>query len=153
MTIRAEEERFLASAERGFLATVGERGAPTVVPVCFVYDRGRIYTAVDRKPKARKPSDLARLTNIATNRSVAFIVDHYSENWNKISYLLVHGTARTVAGKEERARALEMLAAKYPQYRRLTLDEGAPMIAIDVTGSKLWSFGQPVGRSKTPKPS
>ena len=143
-TVRREDERYLDSAERGFLATVGKDGRPTLIPVCFVYDRDTIYTAIDRKPKTGT-SGLARLTNISSSPSVAFIADHYSEDWNKLSYLLVHGDARIVTDPGESAEALVLLSMKYPQYRMLTLDQGSAVVAIEVRSSKFWAFRQPVG--------
>jgi PPOX class probable F420-dependent enzyme len=133
------EEDYLRLKERGFLVTLSEKQRPTIIPICFAYQSGTIYTAIDKKPKGKK---LARLTNIASNKIVAFLVDNYSENWNKLSYLLIHGVARIVTVKNEEARAKDLLKMKYPQYRRLKLD-GAKVIAIDVKESKFWLFKEP----------
>ncbi|MBI2649225.1 MAG: TIGR03668 family PPOX class F420-dependent oxidoreductase [Thaumarchaeota archaeon] len=129
------EEEYLRLKERGFLATLGKDGNPTVVPICFVYWNGAIYTAVDEKPKSRK---LARLRNIEGDGRVAFIVDNYSQNWKKLSYLLVHGRARIVGDLKEAETAKGLLVEKYPQYRRLKLKE--PVIAVSIERTKLWEF-------------
>jgi PPOX class probable F420-dependent enzyme len=97
-----------------------------------------IYTAIDRKPKGPR---LARLSNILSNPSVAFLVDSYSEDWTELSYLLLHGDAHLVRDEEEAEAARELLKERYPQYGWLKLD-GRPIIAIRVHKSKFWAFGK-----------
>jgi PPOX class probable F420-dependent enzyme len=131
-----KEEEYLRLKERGFLATLGKNGNPTIVPVCFAYSNGAIYTAIDEKPKSSRVP--ARLTNIEGDSRVAFIIDNYSQNWEKLSYLLVHGKARVVENQGEVDKAKSLLIGKYPQYRRLKLKE--QMIEISVDRIKLWEF-------------
>ncbi len=130
-------EEYLIGKERGFLATVGRNGEPTIVPVCFVYTKGMIYTAVDKKPKSR--GKLARTENILRNQHAAFVVDVYSDDWRKLSYALVHGMANVVADSKESRRATEMLVRKYPQYRWLGVDDSR-VIRIRVERAKVWRF-------------
>ncbi len=134
--MKSEAEDYLRDKERGFLATVGD-GRPTIVPVCFVYESGKIYTAIDRKPKTRLP--LARLTNIGKNPHVAFLVDTYTDDWRRLSYLLIHGEAFKVENQKEREKAKQMLLTKYPQYRWLKLEDSA-ILCVEVEGVKLWKF-------------
>jgi len=135
--LRAEEERYLLSKQRGFLATVNEDGVPTVVPVCFVYDRGTIYTGVDAKPKS---PHLARIRNVKkTGAQVAFIVDTYSKDWRRLSYMLVHGGAKLVSERSERRRAIKLLVEKYPQYQWLGNDI-KEILKVDIERTKLWRF-------------
>jgi PPOX class probable F420-dependent enzyme len=129
------ERQYLQAARRGFLATIAP-GRPTVVPVCFCVKGNLVYTAIDRKPKGRS---LARLSNIASNPRVAFLVDNYSEDWEELSYLLLHGDARLVRSEAEAEEARELLRQRYPQYRRLKLD-GCPVLSIRVRESKFWAF-------------
>ena len=131
-----KEEEYLRLKERGFLATLGKNGNPTIVPVCFAYSNGAIYTAIDEKPKSSRVP--ARLTNIERDSRVAFIIDNYSQNWEKLSYLLVHGKARVVENQREVEKAKSLLIGKYPQYRRLKL--GEQVIEISVDRTKLWEF-------------
>jgi PPOX class probable F420-dependent enzyme len=134
--MKEREEDYLRLKERGFLATLGKNGNPTIVPVCFVYSKGVIYTAIDEKPKSSRVP--ARITNIERDSRVAFIVDNYSQNWKKLSYLLVHGKARVVENQREVEEAKSLLVGKYPQYRRLKLKEQVIVISVDRT--KLWEF-------------
>lgn len=137
--MKREEEAYLLSKERGFLATVGADCRPTVVPVCFAYRDGRIYTMVDAKPK--KLGVPWRVRNIASRPHVAFIVDTYSDDWRKLSYLLVHGRAAVLPEGEEAKEARRMLVARYPQYRWVGTGEGT-VVRVDVTSAKYWRFGQ-----------
>ena len=116
---------FLTVARVGRLATAGADGRPLVVPVCYALEGGRIYSAVDAKPKRTR--ELRRLRNIAENPRVSLVVDEYDEDWTRLRYVIVEGTADVLTGGEEFARAIDHLVAKYPQYRALTLprDSGA----------------------------
>ena len=140
MNLNEEAESYLRTKERGFLATIGKEG-PTVIPVCFAYESGKIYSAIDRKPKSGR--ELARVKNIEKNPRVAFILDTYSDDWRRLSYLLVHGKASLVREPSEEGRAKELLLSKYPQYRWLGLD-GSRTIRVTVESLKFWKF-QPRG--------
>ena len=131
-----EAEGYLRTKERGFLATMG-REEPTVIPVCFAYESGKIYSAIDAKPKSGRR--LARVKNIERNPRVAFIIDTYSDDWRRLSYLLVHGKASLVGDPSEESRARELLLSKYPQYRWLGLD-GSRTIRVTIESLKFWKF-------------
>jgi PPOX class probable F420-dependent enzyme len=124
------EER-LAEARIGRLATVTPDGRPHVVPVCFALHAGRIYTAVDAKPKATRA--LQRLENVRAHGTASLLVDHYEEDWTRLWWVRVDGAA-TIADSEA---GLEALAAKYAQYRDQR-PEG-PLIAIAPERWRSWS--------------
>jgi PPOX class probable F420-dependent enzyme len=141
--MRSSERKYLGNQRRGFLATLhGVR--PTIIPVCFCSKGDTIYTAIDAKPKGPR---LARLSNIVENPHVAFLVDHYSEEWSELSYLLLHGEAEILKDEVEAERARDLLTRKYSQYRRLRLD-GRLVLAIRIHSSKFWSFRKAVGRTR-----
>ena len=116
---------FLAAGRVGRLATVDGAGRPLVVPVCYVLEAGRIYSAVDAKPKRTR--ELRRLRNIAENPRVSLVVDEYDEDWTRLRYVIVEGHADVLSEGDEFSRAIDGLVAKYPQYRALALprDSGA----------------------------
>ncbi len=121
------------------LATVGSEAEPHVVPVCFVFDGERFYTALDQKPKRVPPERLHRTRNIQRNAKVALLLDDYREDWNRLRYLLIHGEASLVEDEAERSRAFRLLLAKYSQYREAGLeDTGWPLIRIDPRGVHRW---------------
>ena len=121
------------------LATVGEDGRPHVVPICFVLDGDTLYTAVDEKPKRTRA--LRRLRNIEANPWVEVVVDHYEEDWTKLWWVRLRGSARVVERDE---RALELLCAKYEQYSR---DPPAgPFVVVEVRERVEWPpSGAPAG--------
>ncbi len=112
-----------AAARVARLATVSRDGRPHVVPICFVLDGDVLYTAVDDKPKRTRR--LKRLENIEANPRVEVLIDHYEEDWSRLWWVRLRGTARVV---EQDPHAVELLRAKYPQYRDRVL---GPLIVVE----------------------
>src|SRR5436309_13918210 len=127
--------RRIADAKVARLATVGAGGKPHVVPITFAVDGDTIYFAVDAKPK--RTTDLKRLRNIAANPSVSVLVDHYEDDWARLWWVRVDGTARLLADGAQAVRATDLLAARYPQYRRAR--PGGPGGAIPSHRTSGWS--------------
>ncbi len=145
----------LSEARVGRLATVTADGLPHVVPCCFIfttdelgreasYDNaveGRIYSVVDGKPKST--AALKRLDNVAANPAASLVADHYADDWAQLWWVRADGGATVVDPAEsagERQAALDLLAAKYEQYR-IDRPEGA-LLRIDVTGLSGWAFSE-----------
>jgi PPOX class probable F420-dependent enzyme len=126
--------RRVTQARVGRLATVSPNGRPHVVPCCFVLSGAVLYSAVDAKPKSSFA--LRRLTNLRAVPFAALLVDHYADDWSALWWVRVDGTARVIESGLECDRALELLAAKYEQYRREP--PPGPVIAIAVTGWRAW---------------
>jgi PPOX class probable F420-dependent enzyme len=121
------------------LATADGEGRPYVVPVCFAWDGERIYVALDDKPKSVAPARLKRVRNILANPNVALLVDHYSEDWRQLRYVLVTGTATLeAAGTERHAAAVALLRDKYPQYRTMAIEQ-QPVIVVEPSHTHTWS--------------
>lgn len=119
----------LARAPAARLATVGPGGRPHAVPICFAVEGGLLYFAVDAKPK--RTSRLQRLRNIEANPAVSVLVDHYEDDWTRLWWVRVDGTARVVVEEAERRRALDLLMERYPQYRRMPPEGAVVAISID----------------------
>jgi PPOX class probable F420-dependent enzyme len=113
------------------LATVDREGRPHVVPICFVVDGDTLYTAVDEKPKRTRR--LRRLQNIEANPRVEVLIDHYEDDWSKLWWVRLRGTAQIV----EDPRAVDLLAAKYVQYRERP--PAGPVIAIEIEERSEWT--------------
>ena len=140
----AEVRKILREARIARLATVDLRRRPYAVPICFVYRNGMLYSPIDRKPKSRAPEQLARVRNIRAVSRVAVLIDHYEENWGKLWFLLIHGTAK-VLDESERAEhdaAFRALSLKYRQYAGGMLTKDAPVIQIAPERFKLWRAGK-----------
>jgi PPOX class probable F420-dependent enzyme len=126
----ATAEQRLAAARVGRLATVTADGRPHVVPVCFALDAGRIYTAVDAKPKTTQA--LRRLENVRATGRASLLVDHYEEDWSRLWWVRVDGAAEVL----EPGAGREALAAKYEQYR--AAPPAGPVIAISPDRWRSW---------------
>ncbi|MGA2459958.1 MAG: TIGR03668 family PPOX class F420-dependent oxidoreductase [Candidatus Bathyarchaeia archaeon] len=120
------------------LATATKGGTPYVVPICFAYDNEIIYTPIDEKPKRTDPGGLRRILNIEENPKVSLIADYYSEDWDKLHYVIVHGFAEVIRVGEEHARAISLLRCKYRQYLKMRL-ETRPIIKIKPSKVIAWS--------------
>lgn len=114
------------------LATVDAFNRPHVVPICFCFDGSAFFTAFDKKPKRVRPEELARARNVRANPCVALVIDHYDENWSRLWYVMVRGTAEFVpkSSTGERRQVIQQLKAKYPQYKGGILPEDAPILRI-----------------------
>jgi PPOX class probable F420-dependent enzyme len=110
----------LRDARVGRLATADAGGRPLVVPVCYAFDGHRLFSAVDAKPKQTR--NLRRLRNIADNPQVSLVVDVWDEDWSRLCWVIVEGRAAVLSGGADFAAAIDLLVAKYPQYRALSLD-------------------------------
>lgn len=122
----------VAEARVARLATVNADGSPHVVPICFALDGEMLYSPVDGKPKATRR--LRRLENIEREPRVEVVVDRWDEDWSRLWWVRLAGRARVV---EQEARALELLAAKYPQYRA-TPPEG-PFVVVAIERRTTWT--------------
>ena len=125
------------------LATVDAAGRPRVVPCCFALDGEVVYSAVDHKPK--RTSRLARLEDIHAHPTVCLVIDHYEDDWSKLWWVRLDGTARVVEDGPEWDRGVALLVAKYDQYRERP--PTGPVIVIAVDRRRTWSGGPGPGGS------
>ena len=122
------------AARVGRLATVTSGGRPHVVPCCFALDGDVVWSAVDAKPKSTHA--LRRLDNLRANPAAALLVDHYEDDWAALWWVRLDGHGQEVDDPAERADALTLLAAKYPQYA--ATPPPGPVVRVDVTGWRAW---------------
>jgi PPOX class probable F420-dependent enzyme len=110
------------------------------VPVCFFYDGFVFYTAVDKKPKRLAPEQLARVRHIRVMPQVALLIDEYHEEWRRLWFVLVRGTAKLIpkSATGERARVIRQLRKKYQQYAPEMLPDDAPIIRISPKRIAFW---------------
>ena len=128
---------FLGEARVGRLATADAAGRPLVVPVCFAVDGDAVYSAVDDKTKRTR--ELRRLRNIAENPHVALVVDEWSEDWARLRWVMIEGTADVLTGGTEFGRAIDLLTEKYPQYRAMALSRDAgTVVRVRITRLLAW---------------
>jgi len=137
-------ERF-AGAEVARLASVGADGRPHIVPVVFALGGGTgetVYSVVDEKPK--RSVRLKRLENLRARPAAALLADHYEADWTRLWWVRADGTARVLEpSEEEAARAVALLAARYPRQRA-----AGAVIAVDVERWSGWSAAEGVGEAE-----
>lgn len=130
----AEARRRFTEARIARLGTVRDSGDPHLVPFVFALQDDTIYSAVDEKPKRTR--HLQRLANIAAHPRVTALVDQYEESWDRLWWVRVDGRARVMDEGPERDRALELLAARYLQYRHES--PTGPAVIIDIDRWRFW---------------
>lgn len=100
-----------------------------MVPITFTVIGETIVTMIDHKPKTT--TRLQRLRNIEANSSVSVLVDVWSEDWERLRWARVDGTASIHDEDDVWRRAREALVAKYPQYADQPPEGVAIAISID----------------------
>ena len=88
---------------------------PRVLPITYALAGERIWTAIDSKPKqpGREP---ARLAFLRRRPEVAVTVDRYEDEWSRLAWVQVLGTA-AIHDVHEASEGLRALIEKYDQYR------------------------------------
>ncbi len=132
---------FLDSSRVAHLATADRNGVPHLVPVCFCVDIANLYITVDEKPK-RAGVPLKRLRNIRENPAVAVTVDRWDEDWTRLAWVMLRGTAQILADGEEHDQAQTHLRLRYPQYRAMDLAL-LPVIAVRIRRVLSWGAMDP----------
>jgi PPOX class probable F420-dependent enzyme len=139
--ISASVAGFIAEGRVGRLGTADTSGQPLVVPICYAFDGESLFSAIDAKPKARSPQGLKRIRNIQENPKVSVVIDRYDEDWTKLRYVIIQGRARILTDGGDFSRGVDLLLAKYPQYRAMGLSrEAGLMIRIDPARVTQWQY-------------
>lgn len=128
-------------ARVGRMGLLDEEGAPRVLPVTFVVAEGRIWSAIDQKPK--RAGEPARLRFLRRDPRAALTVDRYSDNWEELAWVQVLGTVR-ILDLAEGAAGLGALSAKYEQYREKR--PPGPLLALRPERYLWWRAADPEGR-------
>lgn len=128
-------------ARVGRLATVTSRNQPRVVPICFAlldYPESLVVSVLDEKPKRVGDAELARVRNLRMNPACSLVIDHYEEDWTRLAFAQINGTARILEPDDHlHGPALVALRSKYPQYRAMELAH-RPVIAIKIVAVTTW---------------
>jgi PPOX class probable F420-dependent enzyme len=137
------ERTYLEAARVARLATADAEGRPHAVPVCFAFVGDHIVTPIDEKPKAVSPGKLRRSRDVDANPRVALVADHYTEDWSRLGWVQVRGTATLLSsGESGHPAAVTALREKYDQYADHTLEE-RPIIRISPGSVRSWGVLEP----------
>ena len=96
------------------LATTRTDNRVDLVPIVFAFHEGHVVFAVDHKPKTTRR--LQRLANIAANPSVTVLFDHHEDDWSRLWWVRMRGTA-VEHDAAEVTGAVDTLVARHPQYQ------------------------------------
>ena len=146
--LTSADRDLLAESRTAILATLDPNGRPRLVPCCFAADpdRDRIWTPIDEKPKlSADPRRLGRVADLTAWPAVSLLVDRWSEDWSKLAWLRLHGTASLLEPDDrgagpERGVAIAALRRRYRQYLEHDL-ETRPIIAVDIAEAIRWAAG------------
>jgi PPOX class probable F420-dependent enzyme len=126
--------RELIENERvGRLAFLDGDDRPRVLPVTYALALGRVWSAIDEKPK-RAPQP-ARLRYLRRRPEAALCVDLYSDDWSRLAWVQLLGRVEVLAA-EEAPEAIEALAARYTPYRERR--PPGPLLRLDVERTLHW---------------
>jgi len=130
MILTEADRGFIEQQRTGHLATLDHDGNPHVIPICFALRGEHLYFVVDDKPK-RARKGLKRLRNIEGDPRVAVVIDRYDENWSRLAYVQLRGSALIVHDPSEYSQVLDELKQRYPQYRAMSFSMTThPMVRI-----------------------
>jgi len=133
--------RELLETERvGRLGLLDEDGGPRVLPVTFAVSGGRIWSAIDQKPK--RAGEPARVRFLRRDPRAALTVDRYSDDWDRLAWVQVLGTVR-VLDVSDGAQGLAALSGKYEQYR--DRPPPGPLLALEPQRYLWWRAADPPG--------
>jgi len=114
------------------VATSGAAGLPHVVPVCHALSGGKIYIGSGKGRKVK---------NLAENPQVTVVVDVYSDAWSLLRGVMIQGRAKVVARGPGFRRGRDLLYRKYPHYRRDAALSPADSVVIEVTPTRVFTWG------------
>jgi PPOX class probable F420-dependent enzyme len=130
------QRSFLEAGRVGHLATADRGGVPHVVPVCYAVEQATVYITIDEKPK-RRDVPLKRVRNILENPRFSFVVDCWAEDWTRLGWVMLRGSAEILDAGAEHDGAQALLRARYPQYRAMAL-EALPVLALRIARAADW---------------
>ena len=132
LIIAPDIKDFIQRARVARLATVDSGFKPHLVPTVFVFDGNHFFIPVDEKRKKAKPENLRRIKNILGNSNVALLLDEYSEDWTRLAFVMIQGTASIMKSRTQAEihlrQAQKELATKYAQYQKIGIGEMCIMI-------------------------
>ncbi|MFQ5893738.1 MAG: pyridoxamine 5'-phosphate oxidase family protein [Nitrospinota bacterium] len=115
------------------VATADARGMPHVVPVCHVLVDGKIYFA--------SGSDAKKALNLKVNPRVAVVFDLYSDAWQHLKGVMIHGAPRMIEKGPRFRKIRALLYAKYPQYPHEAALEESDSVIVEITPTHTFSWG------------
>ncbi|HTO14120.1 MAG TPA: pyridoxamine 5'-phosphate oxidase family protein [Candidatus Binatia bacterium] len=115
------------------VATSGATGMPHVVPVCHVWSGGKVIFGSGHRGR--------KVKNLAENPRVTIVVDAYSDAWSTLRGVMIQGRAEVFARGPRFRRGRDLLYRKYPHYSRDAALSPSDSVIIEVTPTRVFSWG------------
>lgn len=106
---RGEIEKFLRAARVGRIST-SLKDQPYIVPVFYVYHKGRILIHTSGRGN--------KIEAVTKNPAVCFEIDESCEDERRLKSVIVFGKASIIQNREEKLEALRALVEKYREYHK-----------------------------------
>jgi len=106
---RGDIEKFLRTARVGRIGT-SLKDQPYIVPVFYVYHKGRILIHTNGSGK--------KMETITKSPAVCFEIDESSGDERKLKSVIAFGKASIMQNREEKLEALRALVEKYREYHK-----------------------------------
>lgn len=133
MRLTKEIAEFIRRERVCRVATADAKGRPHVVPVCHVFEDGKLYFGSGKRG--------GKVRNLEANPRVAVTIDAYTDAWNRLCGVMVQGTAARVPPGLRFRRIRKLLYAKFQQYPTdAALDESDSVI-VEVTPTHVYYWG------------
>ena len=137
--------KLIRPAKVAHLATADSSLQPYITPVVFVIVKNKIYIPLDHKPKTVPINQLKRVKNIQKNPKVAFQVDNYEDDWQRLWFIMLMGYAGLVEQKEVGGdqdkyirKVQDLFIEKYVQYSKVEI--GTIFIKISSLRGFYWQY-------------
>ena len=144
--------KLLRPAKVAHLATADSSLQPYITPVVFVIEKNKIYIPLDHKPKTVPINQLKRVKNIQKNPKVAFQVDNYEDDWQRLWFIMLMGYAGLVEQKEVGGdqdkyirKVQDLFIEKYVQYSKVEI--GTIFIKISSLRGFYWQYNASKNKS------
>lgn len=132
MKLTKKETQFIKSQGVARLATVSGGSVPHNVPVCPVFDRGKLYIGTE--------ADARKVKNIEANPRIAIVFDAYRDSWNGLRGVMLQCRTRVV-NQEDFKKVRRKLYGKYRKYESEAALEPGESAILEFTPEKKFSWG------------
>ena len=130
----------LETSRVGRLGLLDLQGGPRVLPVTYAVAEGRIWSAIDRKPK--RSGEPARLRFVRRDPRAALTVDRYSDDWEVLAWVQVLGVV-SIVDVADGAAGMDALREKYEPYREE--EPPGPLLCLEPRRYLWWRAADPAG--------
>ena len=136
-----EQRARVAVARVARLATLRADGTARLVPITFVLLDGLVCSAVD-EVKPKRSTRLARLADVRRDPRAAVLVDHYAEDWTRLWWVRIDGTAAVHETGELADQGAGGAGREVPALRDGAA-RAAPVLVLTPTGGQGWRGSAP----------